>query len=110
MKGMDRYAKITEGELTGLHDRFDTGCGEGRGSDFEVSRLRIRSLLTRLIKTKEVLDEGSVGCLQRCPGGSLYTHLELQRGLGCRGTGSCWCVGGRLLLQRAGVEDEERWG
>lgn len=33
MKGMDRCAKITEGELTGLRDRFDTGSGEGRGSD-----------------------------------------------------------------------------
>lgn len=53
---MGRCAKITEGELTGLHDRFDTGSEEGRGSDFEVSRLRIGSLLMRLIKTEEVLD------------------------------------------------------
>lgn len=55
MKGMARCVRITEGELPGLCDRFEVQRRE-RQSYFEVSRLRIRSLLMSLIETKDVLE------------------------------------------------------
>lgn len=52
---MAKCVRITEGELTGLCDRFEVQRRE-RQTCFEVSRLRIRSLLMSLIETKNVLD------------------------------------------------------
>lgn len=51
---MARCVRITEGELMGLCDRFEVQRRE-RQSYFEVSRLRIRSLLMSLTETKDVL-------------------------------------------------------